>query len=252
MSSLRRGSTAAGRCTCERCCAGRRRCPRRLATPLGGCQATHWLQRPTQAGQTTKLSQGAKPHAHAARKRWANTKGSEMMNRRFRMLASRLSPQASRLEFGNAATTGECSHFSYLYATTCPKIQFLDWHGSHWRRMGQSLQSGQHRFCMAAQVEAVPGFSRRGHAAAHRGAGGSWTDWRCCCSATPRRFSKRTTAPRRGGCRLRPPVVSSATAASPLSQPTRRPPTPATPAAAPHSPRPGKGCKGRVPAGRRG
>ena len=57
-------------------------------------------------------------------------------------------------------------------------------------------------------------------------AGGSWPDWRCCCSATPRRISKRTTAPRGGGCRLRSPVVSSATAASPLLQPPCRPPTP--------------------------
>ena len=70
------------------------------------------------------------------------------------------------------------------------------------------------------------------------GAGGSWPDWRCCCSATPRRFSKRTTAPRGGGCRLRSPVVSSATAASPLSQPP--PPPPHPPPAAPHPPRRGK------------
>ena len=73
--------------------------------------------------------------------------------------------------------------------------------------------------------------------AARFGAGGSWPDWRCCCSATPRSFSKLSTAPRRGGYRLRSPVVSSATAASPLSQPPRRSPT--TPAA-PHPPRRGK------------
>ena len=78
-----------------------------------------------------------------------------------------------------------------------------------------------------------------GFCGARFGAGGSWPDWRCCCSATPRRFSKRTTAPRRGGCRLRSSVVSSATAASPLLQPPCRPPTP-PPLLAPHPPRRGR------------
>ena len=62
--------------------------------------------------------------------------------------------------------------------------------------------------------------------AARFGGGGRWPECRRCCSATPRRFGKRTTAPSRTGCGLRSPVVSSAAAAPPLPQPRRRPPTP--------------------------
>ena len=70
------------------------------------------------------------------------------------------------------------------------------------------------------------------------GAGGSWPDWRCCCSATPRSFSKLSTAPRGW---LPPEILRSLECNSRLPPPPAPLPSPhPTPAAAPHPPRRGK------------